>query len=71
MTLVRALHGRAAMAGDGAPWPAMGELVGEGRRGGDGWGAIGGGSVRLFFGLISLCCGEEKKEKRKRKEKKK
>jgi hypothetical protein len=33
MTLVRALHGRAAMAGDGAPWPAMGELAGEGRKG--------------------------------------
>jgi hypothetical protein len=45
--LVRALHGRAAMAGVGAPWPAMGELTGkervgegEGRgEGGHGWGA--------------------------------
>jgi hypothetical protein len=46
MTLVRALHGRAAMAGVGAPWPIMGELVGEGREGeGERWvrlGALGG-----------------------------
>jgi hypothetical protein len=33
MTLVRALHGRAAMAGVGAPWPVMGELAREGREG--------------------------------------
>jgi hypothetical protein len=33
MNLVRALHGRAAMAGVGAPWPAMGVLTGEGRAG--------------------------------------
>jgi hypothetical protein len=31
MTLGRALHGRAAMARVGAPWPAMGVLTGEGR----------------------------------------
>jgi hypothetical protein len=53
MTLLRALHGRAAMTGVGAPWPIMGELAREGRegegegRGGRGWGgtrgAIGGG----------------------------
>jgi hypothetical protein len=29
----RALHGRVAMAGVGAPWEAMGELAGEGREG--------------------------------------
>jgi hypothetical protein len=31
--LVRALHGRAAMAGVGAPWEAMGERGREGREG--------------------------------------
>jgi hypothetical protein len=33
MALVRTSHGRAAMAGVGAPWPAMGELTGEERNG--------------------------------------
>jgi hypothetical protein len=33
MTLGRALHWRAAVAGVGAPWPAMGVLTEEGREG--------------------------------------
>jgi hypothetical protein len=46
MSLVEALHGRVAMAEVGTPWPAMGELAGEGREGegkGRGVGATGGG----------------------------
>jgi hypothetical protein len=33
MTMGRALHGRAAMAGVGAPWPAMGSSSERGKRG--------------------------------------
>jgi hypothetical protein len=55
MTLVRAQHGRAAVAGLGAPWPAMGVLIADGREGewegewgggtavGHGWGRPGVG----------------------------
>jgi hypothetical protein len=48
MSLVEALHGRVAMAEVGTPWPAMGELAGEGREGegkGRGVGATGGGGM--------------------------
>jgi hypothetical protein len=40
--LVRALHGRATMAGIGAPWEAMGELTREGREGEGEGGTTGG-----------------------------
>jgi hypothetical protein len=52
--LVRALHGRAAMARVGAPWPAMGELTGK-ERVGEGEGR---GGARL---------GARRTERRKRK----
>jgi hypothetical protein len=44
-SLCEALHGRAAMARVGAPWPAMGVLLGEGREEeeeGEGVGQLGG-----------------------------
>jgi hypothetical protein len=51
MTLGRALHGRAAMAGVEAPWPAMGVLTregteGEGEQGGTARGLLGGAMGR-------------------------
>jgi hypothetical protein len=87
MSLVRALHGRAAMAGAGAPWLVMGELAGEGREGEwevERWVQLGG--VTLLLCVVSVRFGtvlreeesrkeegEEKREKRKEegKEKKK
>jgi hypothetical protein len=82
MSLVRALHGRAAMAGAGAPWPVMGELAGEGREGEwevERWVRLGGGSpcccAWSLLGLV-LCyvrkkAGRRKEKRRERKEKKK
>jgi hypothetical protein len=57
--LVRALHGRVAMAGVGAPWPAMGELTGKERVGeGEGRGGARPGGA------------EDREKKKKRNEKK-
>jgi hypothetical protein len=56
MTFVRALHGRAAMAGFGAPWPIMGELAGEGREGeGERWVRLGGARGAVGGGLGPGC----------------
>jgi hypothetical protein len=49
MSLVRALHGRAAMAGVGAPREVMWELTGEGRKG-VGEGGEGGTARRAAGG---------------------
>jgi hypothetical protein len=65
MILCEALHGRAAMAGVGGPWPAMGsssEGKGKGRgggRGGTAWGRHGEGllgAARPLLSSCSACC---------------
>jgi hypothetical protein len=58
-TLVRALHGRAAMTRVGAPWPVMGELAGEGREGegeGERWAWLGGSRGAVGGGGLSRGC---------------
>jgi hypothetical protein len=70
MSLVRALHGRAAMAGVGAPWPVMGELAGEGREGEwevERWVRLGGG-VTLLLCVVSVRFGTVLREEESRKE---
>jgi hypothetical protein len=54
------------MAGVGAPWPTMGELVGEGREG-EGEGERG----RLFSSVLLFSEEEEKAEREKKKKKEK
>jgi hypothetical protein len=82
MTLVRALHGMAAMAGVGAPWSVMGVLIEQGREGewegergarlgvpGDG-GEIGALGEEELVLLMFYCVREEEElEEREEKEK--
>jgi hypothetical protein len=87
MSLCEALHGRAAMAGVGAPWPAMGVLTEEGREGGAArgrhgevgrhgegcYGGVVGGTMGLqpLFGLLLYMRRKEEGEEKRREEKKK
>jgi hypothetical protein len=87
MSLCEALHGRAAMAGVGAPWPAMGVLTEEGREGGAArgrhgevgrhgegcYGGVVGGTMGLqpLFRLLLYMRRKEEGEEKRREEKKK
>jgi hypothetical protein len=53
MRLCEALHGRAAMAGVGAPWPAMGSSSERGKRGND---EGERGAARVQMGHYEECC---------------
>jgi hypothetical protein len=66
MALVEAIQGWGATTGVGAPWPAIGDLIGEGREGegeGHGWGRRGwlqeGDWPGLFSGSVLLFYEEE------------